>query len=175
MDNISKHAICAIIVKISNNLIHFWLNVQKVDLSAFLQMDKPMLLLAEIGKKIASVVSEMSKYESLKTDDGHHTKPTAHMELHLNNTVYFCRYRNSAVLHFIITMACSTIIMTHIKKMSETDPSLHSLPQALGSRIVLFFNFINKMCIYNVYTRVWHASLWNKRLYELCPISLIMY
>lgn len=36
MDNISKHAICAIIVIISNNLIHFWLNVQKVDLSAFL-------------------------------------------------------------------------------------------------------------------------------------------
>ena len=75
-----------------------------------------MLLLAEIGKKIASVVSEMSKYESLKTDDGHHTKPTAHLELHLNNTVYFCRYGNSAVLHFIITMACSTIIMTRIKK-----------------------------------------------------------
>jgi hypothetical protein len=26
-----------------------------------------------------------------------------------------------------------------------------------------FFNFINKMCIYNVYEPVWHASLWNKR------------
>jgi hypothetical protein len=36
-----------------------------------------------------------------------------------------------------------------------------------------FFNFINKMCIYNVYEPVWHASLWNKRLYELCPIFLI--
>jgi hypothetical protein len=29
------------------------------------------------------------------------------------------------------------------------------------------------MCIYNVYEPVWHASLWNKRLYELCPIFLI--
>jgi hypothetical protein len=38
-----------------------------------------------------------------------------------------------------------------------------------------FFNFINKMCIYNVYEPVWHASLWNKRLYELCPIFLILF
>ena len=45
--------------------------------------------------------------------------------------------------------------------------------QALGSRISVFFNFINKMCIYNVYEPVWHVSLWNKRLYELCPIFLI--
>jgi hypothetical protein len=29
------------------------------------------------------------------------------------------------------------------------------------------------MCIYNVYEPVWHASLWNKRLYELCPIFLM--
>jgi hypothetical protein len=36
-----------------------------------------------------------------------------------------------------------------------------------------FFNFINKMCIYNVHEPFWHASLWNKRLYELCPIFLI--
>jgi hypothetical protein len=28
------------------------------------------------------------------------------------------------------------------------------------------------MCIYNVYAPVWHVSLWNKRLYELCPIFL---
>ena len=28
------------------------------------------------------------------------------------------------------------------------------------------------MCIYNVYEPVWHSSLWNKRLYELCPICL---
>ena len=46
-------------------------------------------------------------------------------------------------------------------------------PQALGSSIFAFFNFINKMCIYNVYEPVWHVSLWNKRLYELCLIFLI--
>jgi hypothetical protein len=39
--------------------------------------------------------------------------------------------------------------------------------------IFFFFNFIKKMCIYNVYEPVWHASLWNKRLYDLCPIFLI--
>ena len=37
----------------------------------------------------------------------------------------------------------------------------------------LFSYFINKMCIYNVYEPVWHASLWNKRRYELCLIFLI--
>ena len=47
-------------------------------------------------------------------------------------------------------------------------------PQTFGSRIFVFFNFINKMCIYNVYEPVWHVSLWNKRLYELCPIFLIL-
>jgi hypothetical protein len=35
------------------------------------------------------------------------------------------------------------------------------------------FNLINKMCIYNIYEPVWRASLWNKRLYELCPIFLM--
>ena len=35
------------------------------------------------------------------------------------------------------------------------------------------FNFINKTCIYNVYEPVWHASLWNRRHYELYPIFLI--
>jgi hypothetical protein len=38
-----------------------------------------------------------------------------------------------------------------------------------------FFNFINKMCIYNVYEPVWHASLWNKCFYDLFPILLILY
>ena len=28
------------------------------------------------------------------------------------------------------------------------------MSQALGSRIIVFFNFINKMCIYNVYEPV---------------------
>jgi hypothetical protein len=31
--------------------------------------------------------------------------------------------------------------------------------QALGSSIFVFFNFINKMCIYNVYEPFWYASL----------------
>jgi hypothetical protein len=30
------------------------------------------------------------------------------------------------------------------------------------------------MCIYNVYESVWHASLWNKRLYELCPRYIVL-
>ena len=34
----------------------------------------------------------------------------------------------------------------------------------LGPGFFFFFNFINKMCIYNVYEPVWYASLWNKRL-----------
>jgi hypothetical protein len=45
-----------------------------------------------------------------------------------------------------------------------------------GTWVQYFFfsNFItDKMCIYNVYEPVWQASLWNKRLYELCPIFLI--
>ena len=50
---------------------------------------------------------------------------------------------------------------------------LPSNTHALGSRIFFLLNFINKMCIYNVYEPVWHASLWNKCLYELCPIFLI--
>ena len=38
--------------------------------------------------------------------------------LELINTLYFCRYRNSPVLHFIVTIAI----------MSEAAPSLLSLP-----------------------------------------------
>jgi hypothetical protein len=54
-------------------------------------------------------------------------------------------------------------------------PNLQELPRITGTWVQDYFslNFINKMCIYNVYEPVWHASLWNKRLYELCPIFLI--
>ena len=57
--------------------------------------------------------------------------------------------------------------------ISQFMYSFLSNTQALGSRIFVFFNFINEMCIYNVYEPVWYASLWNIRLYERCPIFLI--
>ena len=46
-----------------------------------------------------------------------------------------------------------------------------SLDNLTGTWVQDFFflDYIKKMCIYNVYEPVWHASLWNKRLYELYP------
>jgi hypothetical protein len=71
-------------------------------------------------------------------------------------------------VYFYIFKVCIYLLL-HLNKTLTLINLEH---RHLGPGYFFSFNFINKMCIYNVYEPAWHASLWNKRLYELCPIFL---